>query len=185
MPRPELYKPEYNEQVFKLALLGANQEKIADFFKVERHTITRWKTSHPDFAEAWQQGTIGADMQVAAALLKRATGYEYEEEQAIKIKGPEGEEVKVVKVKRHMPPTDTSIIFYLKNRISTRKDWREIKQAELDGDADPNAQPPTLRVEFVTPQGVPAPTPGDNAKVVNGTMANGTAVVELPKLLND
>ena len=41
--RPTKYKPEYAEQVYKLALEGFTDKKIAEFFKVDERTINNWK----------------------------------------------------------------------------------------------------------------------------------------------
>ena len=45
--RPTLFKPEYVEQAEKLAVLGATDEEIGDFFGVSARTIYRWKLDHP------------------------------------------------------------------------------------------------------------------------------------------
>ena len=43
--RPTEYKEEYNEQVYKLCLLGAKDKELADFFNVEeKREITRGKS---------------------------------------------------------------------------------------------------------------------------------------------
>ena len=46
MGRPSKYKVEYNEQVEKLAKLGATDKDLANFFNVIEQTINNWKKEH-------------------------------------------------------------------------------------------------------------------------------------------
>jgi hypothetical protein len=68
------FKPEFVEQARKLCLLGATDDQLASFFDVATSTISKWKLDFPEFAEALKGGKVGADMEVAASLYKRATG---------------------------------------------------------------------------------------------------------------
>ena len=43
MARPSKYKEEYNEQAYKLALLGATDKDIADIFDVNEIPLTNGK----------------------------------------------------------------------------------------------------------------------------------------------
>jgi hypothetical protein len=118
--RPTLYKPEYDEQVYKLCLLGAKDKEIADFFDVDEATINRWKLEHQNFCESIKNGKVNADIEIAQSLHKRAKGYEIIEEVITK----EG----IQEVKKHIAPDPTSIIFWLKNRQP--KMWRD--KQEID-----------------------------------------------------
>lgn len=69
--RPTEYNPEINEQVFKLCLLGATDEQIADFFGVSRATISNWKNKYPDFLDTLKRGKLGADAEAANSLYQR------------------------------------------------------------------------------------------------------------------
>ncbi|MBL3206262.1 terminase, partial [Klebsiella pneumoniae] len=42
MGRPSKYKPEFAEQAKKLAVLGATDAQMADFFEVSVSTINLW-----------------------------------------------------------------------------------------------------------------------------------------------
>jgi hypothetical protein len=110
--RPTSYKPEYNEQVFKLCLLGATDADIADFFEVTETTINNWKIDYPEFFESIKSGKQKADSTVAESLYKRANGYEHED---VDIKMYEGEIIQT-KLIKHYPPDTTAAIFWLKNR---------------------------------------------------------------------
>jgi len=122
--RPSSYKPEYNEQAFKLCLLGAKDEEIAKFFGVAESTLNNWKIDHPEFLESLKEGKVLADSNVGQRLYERAMGYSHEEEV---IKVIAGEVVKVQTTK-HYPPDTTAAIFWLKNR--RKEDWRDQKVVE-------------------------------------------------------
>lgn len=77
--RPTEYQNKYAEQVYKLCLLGATDQEIADFFDVDVSTIGNWKNAYPEFLEAIKRGKITADADVASSLFKRANGYQYDE----------------------------------------------------------------------------------------------------------
>lgn len=66
------YQPDYVKQVYKLCLLGATDQELADFFEVDRDTIKNWAKKHLDFAEARRNGKLKADAEVASKLYKRA-----------------------------------------------------------------------------------------------------------------
>jgi len=122
--RPTDYKPEYAEQAAKLCALGATDDEMADFFNVHRSTIYRWKLDHEDFCDSIKSAKEVADERVERSLYQKATGYNYTEEQAIKIKvGQHEEEVEVVEVEKHSPADTTAAIFWLKNR--RKEDWRD------------------------------------------------------------
>lgn len=128
--RPTEYEPEYAVQAEKLCLLGATDSEIAEFFNVSVRTIHRWKLEHEEFCHSIKSGKEKADERVERSLYQKATGYDYTEEQAIKIKVEQHkEEVEVVQVNKHAPADTTAAIFWLKNR---RKDqWRDKQEHEL------------------------------------------------------
>lgn len=72
--RPPEYRHEYAAQARKLYLLGATDEKVADFFDVSVRTLHRWKNQHPEFCHAVKAGKLSADADVAASLYHRAIG---------------------------------------------------------------------------------------------------------------
>lgn len=130
--RPSKYKPEYADLAYKFTLLGADDEGLAELFEVSTVTVNSWKKNHPEFLKALKDGKGKADAEVADRLYKRATGYEYMEQQATKIKHvkydngkrlSEDEEVVITDVLKIVPPDATSIIFWLKNR--QRQHWRD------------------------------------------------------------
>ena len=72
--RPTKYKEEYNEQVYKLCLLGATDEDLANFFNVCVRTVQYWKEKEPSFLHSIKRGKELADAQATAYPHARARG---------------------------------------------------------------------------------------------------------------
>jgi hypothetical protein len=125
--RPTAYKPEYAEQVRKLCLLGATDIEIADFFGVNRGTVSNWKNTHSDFVEALKVGKDACDNRVERSLFHRAIGYSFDAEKVFPPKG-EGREPVIVRYREHVPPDTTACIFWLKNR--RQQQWRDVHKHE-------------------------------------------------------
>jgi hypothetical protein len=134
--RPTKYKPEYDEQVYKLCLLGAKDTEIADFFEVNEDTIYEWKKVHPSFSEAIANGKTKADMEVANSLYKTANDRVVVKQVPIKTKNVfwkdgkkiEEEKVEIVEIEEIIPADFRSQSFWLRNRKSDV--WRE--KSEID-----------------------------------------------------
>jgi len=122
--RPTDYREVYNEQVYKLCLLGATDAEIANFFEVAESTINNWKIDYPEFLESIKRGKETADATVAESLYKRANGYQHPD---VDIKMYEGDII-VTDITKHYPPDTTAAIFWLKNRKSAQ--WRD--KQEID-----------------------------------------------------
>lgn len=123
--RPTDYKPEYCEQVRKLCLLGATDKEIALYFGVTEATVNNWKTAYPEFIDSIKDGRENADNNVVNSLYKKATGYDYEEEVLVDVHGMNPKQ-ETRNLKKHMPPSDTAIIYWLKNRQPEK--WRDKKE---------------------------------------------------------
>lgn len=128
--RPSKYEEEYVEQVEKVCtLFGADDKKLAGFFKVSKRTINTWKKEHPEFLHSIKKGKDYYDTNnVEVSLRQRAEGYEHEE---IKFFSHEGVVTDERVVTKHYPPETTAAIFWLKNRHPDR--WRDIKAMEITG----------------------------------------------------
>jgi transcriptional regulator with XRE-family HTH domain len=118
--RPTEYKEEYNEQAYKLCLLGAIDKDLADFFDVGESTINNWKLRYPEFMESIKRGKQIADANVADKLYQRATGYEHPELITASFQGEITDEKEVIK---HYAPDPVAAIFWLKNRQPDK--WRD------------------------------------------------------------
>lgn len=123
--RPTNYRKEYNEQAYKLCLLGATDKELGDFFNVCEETINKWKRTHKEFSVSIKSGKEIADATVASKLFHRATGYEHED---VDIKMFEGQIIQTQLVK-HYPPDTAAGIFWLKNRQPKR--WRDKQDVDV------------------------------------------------------
>jgi hypothetical protein len=106
MGRPSKFKPEYIEQAQSLGMLGATNEQIADFFKVDEGTLYNWQSRHPEFFKAINTARDEWDKQVERALCQKALGFERDG--------------------KYYPPDTTACIFWLKNRQSDH--WKDVKE---------------------------------------------------------
>ena len=122
------------DQLYKLALLGATDEQIADFFNISRATLSNYKAQDKTFLDTLKKGKIMADAEVAESLRHRALGYSHQETKFVVVNG----DVQQFEVTKHYPPDTAAAIFWLKNRQRDRwKDkWDEAPQG-------PQYDPPT------------------------------------------
>lgn len=142
--RPSSYQPEFAEQARKLCELGATDIEVADFFDVSGRTIYRWQLKYPEFCQALKAGKDIADERVERSLYHKATGYTYEAEKVFQYQG----EIVRAKVREHIPPDTTSMIFWLKNR---RPDaWRDVHKVEHGNAGDFDKMTDDELREFVT-----------------------------------
>ncbi|OJW21182.1 MAG: hypothetical protein BGO49_24525 [Planctomycetales bacterium 71-10] len=131
--QPTKYKPEYCEQVKKLALLGLTDVEMAEFFEVCEDTFYEWKKVHPEFSEAASAGKVKADAEIAHSLYDRAKGAQWTEQAAFKIRNQTGpgqftEEVQIVEVRKAAPPDTQAASLWLRNRRP--KSWRDTQHIE-------------------------------------------------------
>lgn len=126
--RPTSYKKEYAKEAYKLALLGATDKQMADFFEVSEVTLNAWKKEQPDFLKSLKDGKENADYEIAKSLYHRAKGYSHPD---VDIKMFNGEIIETPLIK-HYPPDTTACIFWLKNRQA--KAWRDRVLDEYSND---------------------------------------------------
>lgn len=88
---------------------GLSEEQIAHNLAVSHETIRQWKLAHPEFLAAITHAKEIVDREVENALLKRALGYNYDEDVAT----PQGG---VVTVTKHLPPDVKAATWWLQNR---------------------------------------------------------------------
>lgn len=104
---------------------GLTDEQIAKNIGISRASLYEWKKKKVDISDALKKGKEVVDFEVENALLKRALGYEYEEETY-------ENGILTKKVKKQVAPDTGAIAFWLKNRQS--KKWRD-KVEIADNDA--------------------------------------------------
>ncbi len=125
--RPTDYKPEYDEQAYRLCLLGSTDAQLGDAFGVVENTINNWKRDHPSFLGSIKNGKVTADANVAEALYKRATGYVTIQEFAVF--GDDDVRVVVREETKSHPPDTAAAFIWLKNRSG----WRDKQEVEHSG----------------------------------------------------
>lgn len=135
--RPTDYLDKYNEQAYKLCLLGATDKDLADFFNCCEATINNWKIKHPSFLESISQGKKIADMEVAFNLFKGTQDRVVKEQQAFKTrnisytqdgKRVEEERIEIVDVERVIPSDFRSQQFWLNNRSANN--WKNKQEVD-------------------------------------------------------
>lgn len=113
-------------EAFRLALLGATDKQIAEFFECNVQTVDYWKRKKPAFAKALRAGKMEADAKVAESFYKRATGYDVTENKVVYKKG----EPIVVEVTRHIPADPWSAHKWLSTRCRD-SGWADVQKHEI------------------------------------------------------
>lgn len=103
---------------------GLTDEQIAHNIGCSVKTLYNWKKAHLPILQALKRGKEVVDREVESSLHKRALGYYVEE-----VTYEYGEEVK--RVRKHVAPDTTAIIFWLKNR---KAEWNDKHSVEHTGD---------------------------------------------------
>lgn len=116
-----------DDTAYRLALLGATDDEIAEFFGIARSTLYLWKQKTPSFSDALTRGKEIADADVAVSLLERAKGYDYETTHVSAFQG----DVTLTPIKAHVPPDVGAIKMWLSNRRP--KTWRDSTKIEHTG----------------------------------------------------
>lgn len=131
------FQKAYAKQAYKLALLGATDKDLADFFEVSERTINTWKKTHFEFLSALKKGKNVADAEIAVKLYQRATGYKYDEVSYEKIVLDENNADNIKSalykkkvVAKEVAPDVTAQIFWLKNRQSGK--WKDKHHQALE-----------------------------------------------------
>lgn len=108
---------------------GLTDEQLAGKMGINPATLYDWKNKYPKISESLKKGKEVVDIQVENALLKRALGYDYQEQ---RIEKSDKDGTKIIQTIRHVPADTTAQIFWLKNRRPDK--WRD--KPEIPGDTD-------------------------------------------------
>ena len=119
---------------------GLTDEQIAKNIGINRTTLYDWKKKETNIADALKKGKEIVDFEVENALLKRALGYEYEEETY-------ENGILTKKVKKQVPPDTTAQIFWLKNRKPNN--WKDRVETDEDREAVANASQVIAKIRKV------------------------------------
>lgn len=148
--RPTKYDGKRHPEIARcLAFEGHTDEETARLLGVTVATLNRWKKAHPEFCEALNDGKARVDKEVENSLLRRALGFDYEEEHTEGVRTVDGSSVvtRAKKVKKHVAPDTTACIFWLKNRKPG--EWRDVRRQEVTGKDDGPIKVDTGRVATI------------------------------------
>ncbi|MBS6601288.1 MAG: helix-turn-helix domain-containing protein [Clostridium sp.] len=140
------------EQIEKWARLGLSDRQIAKNMGIGRSTFYEWKKKYKDISDTLDKGKAIVNEEVENALLKKALGFKYKEQQAIKVKEIyydekgrkcQKEDVKIVEVEKEVLADTVAIKFWLVNRERERwsdnpnkveidKELLELKKKEIE-----------------------------------------------------
>jgi transposase len=112
--RPTKFTDQMQTVLMNLAALGKTEQQMADICAVHISTITIWKKQYPDFFASLRAARELADGEVENTLLNRALGKltTTETHQGVDANGNVIDKTVV----KQIAPSDTAIIFWLKNR---------------------------------------------------------------------
>ena len=123
-----------------MARNGLTQQQIANNLGISIDTLIENKKKYSEFNNALKKGKEVIDFEVENALLKRALGYEYEEETY-------ENGILTKKVKKHVAPDTTAQIFWLKNRKPNT--WKDKVETDEDREAVANASQVIAKIRKV------------------------------------
>lgn len=123
----EVWRPEYATLIEHLALARFDVKRIAETMGVRISWLEAQLETNQSAIRAYRKGTALAAGEVANALKKRATGYDYPEE---KIFCYEGDIVRA-KTKRHYPAETGAAIAFLQQH--SPGNWNTKNTTELTG----------------------------------------------------
>lgn len=129
-------KPHIKE-IEKAVKNGATVKEIANALGIAESTLNKYKAEKKELTAAFMCGRANIIIEIRGALLKKALGFEYEEEKMIGRKDKKGKNVVVVeKYKRYCPPSETAAAMLLRNYddnwIDKDNITTQLKQQEME-----------------------------------------------------
>jgi len=110
------------------SLYGSTRGELAKFFRVSENTITLWLQEYPEFNAAVNDRSTEMNIQIMQRLARRAMGF-YANTEKIFYDVKRGDVVRVP-TKEYHPPSESAIMFWLKNRMPEH--WKDVKQVDVD-----------------------------------------------------
>ena len=123
--RKSKFTKEMQKSIKFLAEKGFTEQEIADALNIDQSTITKWKQKMPEFFTSLKGWKLVADGKVERSLYEKACGYSMPD---TKFATYEGQITDSVEYTKHIPPSDTAMIFWLKNRQPVK--WRDKKDVD-------------------------------------------------------
>jgi len=136
--RPTKYKKIYDEQAYKLTLLGGVDSELADFFNVTESTLNKWKIDHPLFSESIKNGKDIANANVATSMYQKSIGYSHPEDKIFSGGYDENGKPRdplIVGTTKHYPPDTMAASLFLRNRSRVKGaiglNWQDKTEQEV------------------------------------------------------
>lgn len=126
-----VYLPDYEQLVKLIAARGMSDAEIELIYGLGKGQLSKWKKAYPGLQRAIDEGRTVADANVLFAMYKTATGYHYEEDQAVG-----GRDPCVLQVNKFKPGEFAAQKHWLGNRIRRQdgsSEWPRSEQLELTG----------------------------------------------------
>ncbi len=131
--RPSRYETDIKphiEDIRNAVQSGATVEEIAKGLNIAVSTLHRYKAEKKELKDAFARGREQIVIDIKAALLKKALGFEYEEEKKVGRKDKDGENIILVeKYKRYSVPSETAAAMLLRNYD---ENWRDQDKASAE-----------------------------------------------------
>lgn len=104
------------ETIKEAVKAGATVEEIAKALNIAESTLHKYKAEKTELAEAFAHGRANIVIQIRGALLKKALGFEYQEEKRVGRRDKDGEKIVLVEqYKKYQPPSETAAAMLLRN----------------------------------------------------------------------
>ena len=140
MARPskyEAYVKPYIEDIKKWTAAGATDQEIASALGVALSSLSKYKTQYVELSDAFARGRVNVVLNIKAALLKKALGFNYEEKKQYIKKDESGEKVQYTEITtRYSVPSETAAAMLLRNYDSEWNDRdnisNEMRKQELE-----------------------------------------------------
>ncbi len=121
------------EDIKKWAESGATEKEISTALGIALSTFSDYKTKYSELTDALRTGRQKVVLDIKAALLRKALGFEYEEKRGVQ---KNGQTANVEIFKRYSPPDTTAAAMLLRNYDTEWKDkdtiTNDMKQQEID-----------------------------------------------------
>ena len=125
----EFVAPHLNE-IKNAVEAGATDAEIAESIGISVSTLIEYKKKYPEFQKSFARGREKVVFEIKAALLKKALGFNYEEEKRTGRKDKSGENIILVeKFTRYCPPSETAAGMLLRNYD---RNWLDSDRTSVD-----------------------------------------------------
>lgn len=126
-----VFLPDHEQLVRLIAARGMSDSEIELIYGLGSGTVKLWRRHYPGLDRAIEEGRTKADSEVLFAMYRTATGYTYEEDQAVG-----GQDPQVMRVKKHKAGEFAAQKHWLGNRIRRpdgSNEWPRSEQIEMGG----------------------------------------------------